>query len=237
MRAVGYIRVSTEEQAQQGVSLDAQQRRILSWIEAMDGEHVETLAESGVSGTVAPGRRPALSEALKMLAGGEADTLVVLKLDRLSRRTRDVLDLVDLSRRQDWGLVSVSESLDTSTASGRLVVTVLAALAEMERDQIAERTTAALAEIRSQGRANSRFTPWGWRTADGDWEVKAGDRRELIESDLERGILNMVRSWRARGYGCRRVASLLNTGGVRNPRGGQTWTKRQAERLIAAVED
>lgn len=73
------------------------------------------------------------------MKAGEADGLPVLKLDRLSRSTRDVLDLVDESRRQGWRLVSVSENLDTGTAAGRLVLTVLAALSEMERKQIGDR--------------------------------------------------------------------------------------------------
>lgn len=238
MKAVGYIRVSTEEQAREGVSLDAQHRRIEAWAVAQDAELVGFKGDEGVSGTIAPEKRPGLQQVLGMLAVGAVDTLVVLKLDRLSRKTRDVLDLVELSRKQNWSLVSVSESLDTSTAAGRLVVTVLAALAEMERDQIAERTVAALQEIRAQGRATSRFTPWGLRTVDDQFEVQKGDHRPLKEHAIEMELLHYVNRIREAGGGggARRVANVLNSARWRNPRTNMDWTKRQAERLIVAAE-
>lgn len=235
MRAVGYLRVSTEEQAKEGVSLAAQRRRIEAWAVAHDSEVAAVFEDDGLSGSLGPERRPGLAAALAMLKRGEANCLVVLKLDRLFRRTRGVLDLVDLSERHRWSLCSVSESLDTKSASGRMVVTVLAAFAQMERDLAAERTVMAFDELRKQGRATSRFTSWGLRTADGAFEVSKGERRKLQACEAEVAILELVLVLRSQGLGARRIAGALNTRQISNPRTGRVWTKRQAETLIHAA--
>jgi DNA invertase Pin-like site-specific DNA recombinase len=84
--------------------------------------------DNGASGSLAPSKRPGLARALARIRSGEADGLLALKLDRISRSTQDVLQLVDDSRRKGWRLVSVAEQLDTGSAAGRLVVTVLASI-------------------------------------------------------------------------------------------------------------
>ena len=119
LRLVGYSRVSTEEQAVTGVSLDGQESRLRAYVTAHGGELVALERDEGVSGKVSPERRVGLARALSCVRSGEADGLLVVKLDRLSRSTRDVLDLVDEARRRDWRLVSVSEHLDTGSAAGR----------------------------------------------------------------------------------------------------------------------
>jgi site-specific DNA recombinase len=160
-------RVSTEEQAREGVSLASQRARLKAYATAHDAKLVGIEADEGISGSKAPSKRPGLSSALACLDSGEADGLLVLKLDRLSRSTRDILNLVDATRDNGWRLVSVNEHLDTESAAGRLVLTVLAALSEMEREQIGERVTDAMAHIAREGRGRSRFIPFGYRTAGG----------------------------------------------------------------------
>jgi len=232
---VGYTRVSTEEQAREGVSLDAQAERIRAYCVA----HGFTLAglesDAGISGKVAPDGRPGLARALERIRDGEADGLVVLKLDRLSRSTRDVLDLVDETRDDGWRLISVSEHLDTGSAAGRLVVTVLAALSEMEREQIGERTTFALDAIAREGRARSRFTPYGWRTENGGTTVKAGDRSEFVPHPAEQTVLRRILRLRRQGNGARRIASALNVQGP-NPRSGNPWTPSGVASILRRLE-
>jgi DNA invertase Pin-like site-specific DNA recombinase len=103
-------------------------------------------------------------------------------------------------------------------------VTVLAALSEMEREQVAERTRFALDAIaRSEGRGRSRFTPFGWRNADGRTENQKDDRRRLVPHPGEQAALQCLLQLREDGLGARRIAATLNQEGVENPRSG-TWT-------------
>jgi len=221
---VGYVRVSTEEQAREGVSLDAQRERISAYCTAHGLQLIAIESDAGLSGKVPPSQRPGLCAALHAIRAGEAEGLLVLKLDRLSRATRHVLDLVDETRRDGWRLVSVSEHLDTGSAAGRLVVTVLAALSEMEREQVAERTRFALDAIaRNEGRGRSRFTPFGWRNADGGTENQKGDRRALVPHFGEQAALRRLLQLREAGFGARRITATLNSECIENPRSG-TWT-------------
>jgi DNA invertase Pin-like site-specific DNA recombinase len=154
------VRVSTEAQAEAGVSLDEQRTRIRAYA-AAHGAEVVALAADRVSGRTV--RRPALQRALARLRAGEADALVAVRLDRVSRTTRDVLDLVAQAEGEGWALHSIEERLDTSSPQGRFVVTILGALAQLEREQIGERTRNGMAELRRQGRRVSGKPPLGYR--------------------------------------------------------------------------
>lgn len=234
-RLVGYVRVSTEEQAREGVSLEAQAERIAAYATAHELELVGVEQDAGISGKVPPEQRPGLARALEAVRTGGADGLVVLKLDRMSRSTRDVLDLVDETRRDGWRLVSVSEQLDTGSAAGRLVLTVLAALSEMEREQVAERTQFALDAIAREGRGRSRFTPYGWRTADGGTENRSGDRAELVPHAEEQEALRRILRQRRAGKGARRIATALDRHGP-NPRSGRAWTPESVAAILRRLE-
>src|SRR5262245_44341578 len=122
-RWIGYVRVSTQEQADGGVSLAAQQKRIRAWSDMHEIELLDVVADEGASAKNLA--RPGLQRVLQALREGEADGVVVAKLDRLTRRTRDLLDLVEeLCQQRGLGLVSINETIDTSNAAGRLVLTV-----------------------------------------------------------------------------------------------------------------
>jgi site-specific DNA recombinase len=212
-RLVAYARVSTHEQAEHGLSLQAQRHRLRAFAEAMGFEVVALEADEGVSGKVAPDKRPALSRALASVRAGKADGLLTLKLDRLSRSTRDVLDLVDASGREGWRLLSVSEQLDTATAAGRMVLTVLAALAQMEREQIGERTSFGMRQLVRDGRRRSRFAPFGFRHRGA----------AVVEVAEEGRVLERMRALHANGFGAWRIAAALDAEGERNPRTGRQW--------------
>ena len=235
VRLVGYCRVSTEEQAREGVSLDAQAERLRAFATAHGYELVGIETDAGMSGKVAPEARPGMAAALARVREGQADGIVALKLDRLSRDTRATLDLVEDCDRHDWRLMSVSESLDTGSAAGRLVVTVLAALSQMEREQVAERTTFALDAIGREGRGRSRFTPFGWRTADGATHNVAGDRRALVANDEEQAALSRIVDFENAGLGARRIASALNAEGP-NPRSQKPWTANSVASILRRLD-
>lgn len=218
VRVVGYARVSSEEQAAHGVSLADQRERLEAYATANGHALAAVLEEPAVSASVSPTARPVLARALAMLAKGEADALVVTRLDRLSRVTRDVLALVDTAKREGWRLVSMTESLDTETPHGRLVVTMLAAVAEMERERIRERTREGLARVAREKRARSHRIPFGWRVAGYDGTETPGGKVRLIPDTKEAEIRKIILGWNREGLGARAIVTALEEGGIRNPR-------------------
>ncbi len=150
MIAVGYIRVSLEEQARDGYSLDQQEHAIRAYCEALGWELAEVYADRGASGKDIAGR-PELRRLLADASRKLFTHIVFWKLDRLGRKTRDILEISDLVDRYGIGLVSLRESFDTATPTGRAFRNILATMAELERDQIIERITVNLHEKAREG--------------------------------------------------------------------------------------
>ena len=165
MKAIGYVRVSTEDQARDGYGLPAQEHAIRAYCDAQGWELTAVYADAGKSGKALQGR-----EALtRLLADAEAShfqRVVFVKLDRLARNLRDLLDLCSRLEGAGVGIVSISESIDTGTPSGRMIRSVLGALGEFERETICERTRDGIAEVLRQGKAVGRL-PVGFQRKDG----------------------------------------------------------------------
>ena len=213
LRAVGYLRVSTEEQARDGVSLDAQRHRIEAHAAANGWELASIESDNGISGKRLK-NRPGLRRTLSSLRRRKADALLVVALDRLSRTTTDVLDLAARSEREGWQIMAVQEQVDASSPEGEFLLTLKASLAQLERRKIGQRTAAALAELRRQGKRTSRFPPFGYMWLDG--------RR--VEVEAEQHILREILEHRAAGRGARRIAKALNGARCPNPRTQRPWT-------------
>ncbi len=209
---IGYVRVSTGEQAEAGISLDAQRHRVSAYCAAHGLKLAGVFADEGISARKTA-NRPGLQGALAALRRREVAGLVAVKLDRLSRTTRDVLDLVAAAERQGWALHSIEERLDTGSPHGRFVVTILAAMAQLEREQIAARTKAAMAELRRQGRRTSRHPRFGYRF----------DGNKLVATQREQRLLTRILELRAGGLGARRIVKALTETGTPNPRTGRPW--------------
>ncbi len=222
---IGYVRVSTEDQAQRGVSLEAQRHRIEAYCAAHGLVLVGVEEDAGISARKTA-NRPALQRALAALRKRKALGLVAVKLDRLSRTTRDVLDLVARSEKEKWALHSIDERLDTSSPQGRFVVTLLGALAQLEREQAAERTRYAMAELRRQGRKTSSRPPFGYRFEE--------DR--VVKVRNEQRILKRMLRHRAEGAGEFAVASALNRAGIPNPRTGRPWYFGTVRAILKSAE-
>jgi site-specific DNA recombinase len=201
--------VSTEEQAREGISLDAQAGKIRAYADAKDLLLLEVIRDEGLSGKGL--KRPGLQRMIAACQARDVNAVVVAKLDRLTRRTRHLLRLVEdcfLARHIE--LHSVSESLDTSTPHGRFVLTLFGGLAQMEREVIAERTRGALAYKRERRQPTSH-PPLGFRLN--------GQRGRMIpvaeELDIVRRILVL---WRA-GGSYAGIAAQLNAEGIPTKRG------------------
>jgi DNA invertase Pin-like site-specific DNA recombinase len=167
-RKRGYFRVSTQGQAQDGVSLDAQEAKVRAWTDLNGSAEAIISRDEGLSGKRAD-NRPGLQEALDAVDRGDA--LIVYSLSRLSRSTKDTLALADTLSKKDADLVSLSEKIDTTTATGKMVFRMLAGLSEFERDQVSDRTRFALAHKKANKDLLRRLRdsmPWcSRRTADG----------------------------------------------------------------------
>ena len=213
MRAVGYIRVSTEGQRLEGVSLDAQEARVRSWANAMDAELLDVFRDEGMSGSRAD-NRPGLQAAIEAACANKA-ALVVYSLSRLCRSTRDAISISEKLDRFGADLVSLSERIDTTSASGRMIFRMLAVLSEFERDQISERTKAALAHKRAKGEVVGH-APFGY--------VVAKDRKTLIPNPQQQRTLRVISYLERKGLSQRAIVTVLNKRGLPSKSGG-TWTR------------
>ena len=151
MKAIGYARTSTQKQ---DLGIEVQEGRLLAEA-TYRGIEVEIVQEK-ISGSVAPKLRPGLSRALEMLASGEANMLIVTKLDRVARSMSDIADLLELAKTQGWAFVALDLGVDTSSPEGTLIVGIMASIAQWERARIQERTREALAQARSNGKQLGR---------------------------------------------------------------------------------
>lgn len=207
MKIVGYIRVSTEDQAEVGVSLDAQRKKLEQYAELYDLELVAIIEDAGASAKTL--NRPGLQQALAALDGGEAEGLLIAKLDRLTRDVRDMGDLLEGYFASKFNLLCVAEQIDTRTASGRLMLNLLTSVAQWERETIGERTSAALRHKQSQGE-HVGSPALGYDMKDG----------ELVENAEEAAVVERIQELRAEGLTYQQIADTLTAEGLRTKRGG-----------------
>jgi len=225
-KVIGYVRVSSEGQATEGVSLDAQRAKLAAYCIAMDLELVAIEADEGVSAKTL--RRPGLQRALGALEAGAADGLLVTKLDRLTRSVRDLGDLVErFFASERWSLLSVGDSIDTKTAAGRLVLNVLTSVAQWEREATGERTRDALVEVKRQGGVLGADA-LGWRRTE---ETDAAGRQCIVRVDDEAETVARIVALRGEGLSLRRIADTLTMEGRATKRGGR-WAAEQVRAVL-----
>ena len=196
LRAVLYHRVSTEDQCASGAGIEAQRQATESVCQYKGWEAVASIDEGGYSGKNT--ERPGLHQALTMLAHGHADVLVVSKLDRLSRSVQDFLSLMSRAQREGWDLCIRDLDLDTSHPNGRMVLTIMSALSQWEREMIGLRTKEALAVKKAQG-------------------VKIG------RSPMDESVRRRIQELRRLQLSYARIAETLNEEGVPTSQGGSKW--------------
>ncbi|MDD5308657.1 MAG: recombinase family protein [Deltaproteobacteria bacterium] len=222
MKAIGYVRVSTAGQVEDGVSLDAQGAKIAAWAELNGYELASVHVDAGLSGSRAD-NRPALCAALDEACRQKA-ALVVYSLSRLARSTRDAITMSERLDRAGADLVSLSERIDTTTAAGKMVFRMLAVLAEFERDQIAERTSTAMRFKASRGEFIGGAVPYGFDLAE--------DRVHLVERPAEQKVIAEARRLRGAGLSLRGVAAELAGQGFHS-RTGRVFQAVQVRSMLA----
>jgi site-specific DNA recombinase len=221
VKIIGYARVSTDQQAERGVSLEAQDAKLRAYAALHDLELVGIEVDAGESASTL--ERPGLQRALAALRRrGGPEGLLVVKLDRLTRSVRDLGDLVDRAFKKR-ALLSVGEQIDTRTAAGLLVLNLLTSVGQWERQAIGERTRAALSHLRAQGRRTSGIAPYGYGfDQDG----------ALLEVPAELAIAGRARAMRARGLSLRAISSALEEAGVVS-RGGRPFAPQTLAGILA----
>lgn len=200
-QTIGYVRASTEDQM---ITIDAQEAKIRTYAVAMDWFLAEVVRDPGCSAKSL--ERPGIGNILEAVRCGEVERIIVSRLDRLTRSTRDLADLLDLFSKNDVALVSIGETLDTSSAAGRMVVNMLGVVGQWEREAIAERTATALAYKRKNRVAYGK-TPFGYR--------RAGDA--LVPNADEQGVLAEAVRMDKAGASFREIGRMLAD------RCGRTW--------------
>lgn len=208
MKIIGYIRVSTGEQAESGAGLAAQRATLEREIAVREWELIEICEDAGVSGSTL--RREGLHRALGLIEAGQADALAVAKLDRLSRSLLDFAALMDRSRKNGWAVVALDVGVDTTTPNGEMVANVMATFAQFERQLIGQRTKEALAMKRAAG-------------------VRLGRPPSVPLTTVRR-----TRKLRADGMTYQAIAGVLNAQGVPTGQGGRQWWPATVRKVLLA---
>lgn len=210
MRAIGYVRVSTAEQARDGWTLAQQRAAIEAEAKRRGWDLVEVIEDAGFTGRNAD--RPGLQRALTLLGKRKGPkAILVVRLDRLARSLLNLAEYIELSAKQGWGIVALDHELNTTTANGRMVARIIATVAQWESEINGERVREGLAEARANGK-------------------QFGFQRRASDEVVQR----IVRA-RKRGEPFNKIATRLDRQGVPTPGGGARWYASTVERIYKAA--
>jgi len=214
-KAVGYIRVSSEEQAATGFGLTTQEAAIRAFAESQGYEMLEVVTDAGISGATRPSERPGFGRIVELAEAGAFSVLLVWKFDRLARQiVYAVTAANDLSERLGVNLRSVTEPIDTATPMGRTVFAILAGMAEQERAVITERTFLGRREKANRGGFAGGPAPLGY-----DRDHQGG----LVVNEDTAATVRSIFEQRKDGATLGAIATGLNDAGVATARGGRWW--------------
>ena len=238
---LGYVRVSTEDQGTNGVSLDAQEAKVRAHAFSVDRELSEVVRDECSAKDM---NRPGMLDILNLIKANRVASVTATKLDRFTRSVRDLADLIDLAKKHDVALTSIGDSLDTATAGGRVVVNILGAIAQWERETISERTSVGMQHLKSKRISTGGKRPrYGFRMV--DEPRKRRENGKLVPANLEPDeheqeglalILSMVadpKFRRGRGASLRRIAAELHARGFAPP-SGDRWYATSVQAVLRA---
>ena len=220
--AIAYIRVSTDKQAAEGISLAAQQSRIEQWCANNGYELAQVFIDAGISGKRMD-TRPELLKALSALKKGTA--LVTYSLSRLARSTKDALTISEMVAKKKADMVSLSEQIDTTTAAGKMMFQMMSVLAEFERNLVAERTTTALQHKKATNQKYCNQTPYGFEAVEG----------RLIQVKQEVEVVAEIQAARSSGSTLQSIADNLNGRGIPT-KTGKVWQAATIHLLLKRTQ-
>lgn len=208
-----YIRVSTQKQADEGFSLDAQKERLAAFCVAqgwqVSPDHI--YVDAGISGKSTD--RAAFQRMMQAAGAGAVKRIVAMKLDRLARNVKDFLGIVEELRGVGCDLVLIKESFDTSTPQGKFALTMFAAMAELEAATITERVMTGKVQKAQEGGYNGARCPLGYKYSAGAFTVDQ-DQAPIVQEVFQAFVS---------GSGMLAIAERFNAGGVATARGGKWY--------------
>lgn len=226
-RAIGYIRCSTQEQADSGLGLDAQAKCIRAYA-ALKGLDLDIITDAGESGGKPLSTRDGGQRLLAAIRERKAGAVVLLKLDRGFRNAIDCLSTVEKWEKAGVALHVVDlggNAIDTTSAAGRFMLVVLAGAAEMERNLTRERTRSAMAVKRANGQRIGAV-PYGCDLAD--------DGVTLTENQVEQHVVQEIKTMRAKGMKLQEIAAELTKRGIPTKTGrSRRWTHQAVARILS----
>jgi site-specific DNA recombinase len=223
--AVGYVRVSTEEQSKEGVSLAMQRTKIRQYCQLNDLDLIEIIEDAGISAKDID-HRPGFKRIIEKVNAGTIDAVIVYKLDRAFRNTVQALTVAQDMDKKGVAFHSITEKLDTRSAIGKFFFTLLSALAEMERNIISERTTAALRHKRANGERTTRHAPIGYSHLNGLLVLDQNEQTAILQA------LNL----RAQGLSLREISRALFREGHRSRTNGMLSAATIAKMISPSVQ-
>jgi len=207
IQAVMYARVSTEEQATEGYSIKAQKDLLNTYAEKHNLTIISEYIDEGKSGKSIDGR-PQMIHLLEDAKQEKFEAVIVYKLDRLARKTRDSLEIVETLGSHGVQLISLSENIDTTTPHGKMFYTVLSSLAEMERDQIVGRVKMGMTQRAKEGKWNG-----------GQCFGYDAKEKKLVVNENEAKIVKEIFDYADQGFGYKKIVGILNQKGYITKRG------------------
>ena len=219
---MGYVRVSTDEQAREGISLDNQKAKIESYCALHDLELIGIIEDAGKSGKDL--NREGIRVLIDSMKARQINAVVVYKLDRLSRKVIDTLNLIELMKRHYIAFHSITDNIDTKTAMGKFFLNVMASLAKMERDLISERTKDALQHKISKNERAGQI-PYGW--------VLSSDGKTLMSNPKEQEAIALIRDLHSKGYSYRAICRELEI--QRHEPVGAKWHHQTIKNILGKI--
>ncbi len=218
MRAALYLRVSTEDQAREGFSLDAQRKRLSAYCKARGWEVAGVYVDEGHSGRST--RRPQYQRMLE--ERGDWDLILVLKMDRIHRNSMNFTLMMNSLRAWGKEFNSMQESFDTTTAMGRFVMDIMQRIAQLESEQIGERVRVGMDRKARHGKGMLGCGhPYGYDvTPEG-----------LVVNEEEADVVRSIYRLRSEGRSLQAIADHLNSLGIRAKKGGP-WRRQTVSRIL-----
>lgn len=217
---VGYIRVSSKDQAESGLSLEAQESRIRAMATAKGIALSEVISDQAESAKSLD--RPGIQRILSLMNDGSVAGVIISKLDRLTRSVKDLGTIVELLSATGASIISCHETLDTSSASGRMILNITATIAQWEREVICERTQEALKQklVRGEHAGNVAY---GYRSS--------GEDGRAVPDEGEQAVISLIRALRDDGLSLSKIADWLNERGHRTRRGTE-WRVQYVHAIL-----
>lgn len=215
-----YVRVSTDEQVKEGYSIAGQLHKLRNYCSFEEIKIEKEYIEEGWSGKNM--ERPQFKKLIRDIEKGKINTVVVVKLDRLTRSVRDLNNIIDLFEEHDTRFHSTSEKIDTTTATGRFFVNLMGSIAQLERETIVERVKDGMAQMVREGKAPGAIVPFGYEVKDGKYYV--------IEEEAK--TIRDMYDWFLKGMSINAIAKKLTDNNIKTPGGKIGWHRGTVRNIL-----